>query len=469
MNRSFLWLAALVAIAPNLFAGVFDVGGKPAQKVTAYLPGEEPAAGAANNEQWKVWLRHSLASGELTKLRASASINKRVAAPNSAEAAYVLVCERDEAQSVVELLRDDAGRFYARVRDDAKKDARSPAGSNVVELDKDKPAAVTYSWPKCRATISKPSVVPLETAAKVVQLDSLRAGWFTVDQDNIENRFVHGNNTQNPGAVRVLKDARGVVRIPKNHDPSMACGLLVFIHAMPDAIIPDEVGAVCDELGFLCVAAADVGNQVPIADRLQRSLDVIATVQERYLIDQSRVYATGISGGGKLSVHAWLGYSEVFRGAVACVGMSAYENLKRADGKYYKGDFPKPSASKIASLHNRRVAAVTGDKDFNYEHIKLSVKLYQRDKMDVKLFDVPGMDHEFAPQATFSEAMRWVDEPWREVKAKAASEVAELTQKYSRNRGDISLRDLTHARTAAPFTREGWAALDAFGGLPRTP
>lgn len=468
MLRFMFCVISLAGVATQVVAGVFDVGGKPAERMTAYLAGHEPTSGGAEVKGYEVWLTHSLSSGELTKLRACASANKRVVLPDSADEAYVLVCERDQAKAIVDVMRDDAGRFYVRVRDDDgakdKKDVGGKKGdaAKVVELDRDKMAAVTYSWPKCREVTPSTGNVA-KSDAKLVKLDSLRAGWFWVDQENLEERFVHGRETQNPGAVRVLKDARAVVRLPKNYDPSVASGLVVFIHAMPDAVVPGSVGAICDELGFLCVAAGDVGNQTPIADRLQRSLDAVATVQEQYLIDQSRVYATGISGGGKLSVHAWLGYPEVFRGAVPCVGMSAYENLKRADGKYYKGDFPKPNASRIASLKDHRVAAVTGDKDFNYEHIKLSVKLYQRDKFDIRLFDVPGMEHEFAPEATFTDALRWVDEPWREANAKAIARVAELTQQYSKKKDAGVEKDLREAINEAPFTVESWQALKALG------
>lgn len=475
MNRTLLWLAAFVAFASHAVAGVFDVAGKPAESISAYLPGHEPVGEPSSNTPWDIWLQHPLASSELTKLRSTASSNKRVAIPESAEVVYVLVCERDTATTVIELLRDDAGRFFARIResDASEQNKDQPKGGSksdeekIFELNRDKAAALTYSWPKCRAAISKPGSTPPQSDAKTINLDLLKAGWFTVDQNNIENRFVHGKDTKNSGAVRVLKDARGVVRIPKNYNPSMASGLVVFIHAMPDAIIPQAVAAICDELGFLCVAAADVGNETPIADRLQRTLDAVTTVQEQYLIDQSRVYATGISGGGKLSVHAWLGYSEVFRGAVPCVGMSAYENLKRADGKYYRGDFPKPNASKIASLKDHRVAAVTGDRDFNYEHIKLSVKLYQRDKFDIKLFDVPGMEHTFAPEGTFSDALRWVDEPWRDARAKAITKTVELTKQFGQKKDTISEQDRQTALRAAPFTPEGWAALDALGVQPK--
>lgn len=472
MIRTLVCFAAFVGFASQVFAGIFDVGGKPAQSVTAFLPGHEPQG--EREKPWEMWLRHSLESGELTKLRASSNSIKRVELTESARLSYVLLCERETDLSWVDVFRDDEGRFYARVRvetsdEKAEKSEAKQADVNkksrdkkVVELDRDKVAGLTYPWPKCIAQIAKPAAAPPQSAAKIIQLDALRPGWFAVDQGSLEDRFVHGRDTQNPGSIRVLKDAHAVLRLPKDYDPSLASGLLVFIHAAPQAIIPDSVGAICDELNFLCVAAADVGNETPIADRLQRSLDAVATVEEQYLVDQSRVYATGVSGGGKLSVHAWLGYSEVFRGAVPCVGMSAYENLKRADGKYYRGDFPKPGRAAIASLRDHRLAAITGDKDFNYEHIKLSIGLYQRDKFDVKLIDIPGMRHEFAAESPFSDALRWVDEPWRNAKAEAASTALKVLERCKDDHANVSERERQEVLHASPFTREGWRALEVF-------
>ncbi len=449
-----LWLAL------PAWAGIFDVQGKRPQRVElltsdASTPIDENASAM---EQTLAGVGYLLSTEEITKLRTLAGSTKPAAMPKDATRIATLQLFASETTRTVELWHAGTGDFFARATDDDE-------GSGV-RLDTRKTEALGQPWPRYRGGFEvKAAAIPVTAVAdgKVMPLPKpMLPAWLTVDEDQLSERYVRGRDTKNPGTNRSLSEAHALVRLPKGYNPRIACGLLVFVHAAPEAAIPEAIMPVADELGFICVAAGNVGNDQVVANRLQRTLDAVETIQARYLIDTSRVYFTGISGGGKISTHAWFGFPEIVKGAIPVVATSIYENLRRSDGKYYQGDYPRPNARRFDQLRAHRLACITGEKDMNYEHITLAIKLMLRDRLDVKLFDVPGMGHEFAKSTDFAQALRWIDEPNRsalDVSIAEASKLldeAKLAKTTSKEQAKLLAR---RAMDAAPWTPIAWDAL----------
>lgn len=460
MFMRFAFLATLsTALASTVsLAGVFDIAGKRPQRV------EIVGANAGSAPEYASIMERGLAGvwgalepNQVATLR-GLGLGKPTDVGVSASLVQRLRLLGDDASEVVEIWHDGSGDFFARR-------AQDPAGKGV-RLDRRKFEKLGVAWERfggwgtdgagqkaSGSEAEKPATTPLEPP--------MIASWLTVDEDQLSVRFVKGRETKNPGMTRVLAEVRGLVRLPTGYDAQIASGLLVFIHAAPDAAIPEAITGVADELGLICVSAANVGNDQTVADRLQRTMDVIETVRTRYLLDTDRVYFTGISGGGKITTHAFFGFPEVVKGGVPVVAISVYEHMKRADGKYYRGDFPKPSDRKMVELRQHRLACITGDEDGNYEHITLAIKLMLKDRLDVRLFDVPGMGHEFAKADTFAEALRWVDEPRRVAReeriTKARGLLAEAKSAASaEKRAELARK----AMDAAPWTPVAWDALE---------
>jgi predicted esterase len=459
MRTTTFAMVAWLCVAGSAFAGVFDVGGKRPQRVE--VVGASIAATDSNDANASV-MERALAGvwGELSSDQISTLRGLGLGKPASMGEGAVLVrrlrLSSGEVRETVEVWHDGAGDFFAR------RDA-DPPGKGV-KLDRRKFEKLGEAWERFegfdKQEGTRQSARGIEAATS--RLDSaIVPSWWTVDEDQLSERFVKGRDTKNPGMARVLTEVRGLVRLPKGHDARMASGLLVFIHAAPDAAIPEAITAAADALGLVCASAANVGNDQTVADRLQRTLDLVETVRTRHLIDADRVYFTGLSGGGKITTHAFFGFPEVVKGGVPVVAISVYEHMKRADGKYYRGDFPKPAERKLEQLRKHRLACITGKQDGNYEHITLAIKLMLKDRLDVRLFDVPGMGHEFASAESIAEALTWVDEPAREARDARIAESRALLDD-ARAATDASTRRALARRAmdAAPWTEPAWDALD---------
>lgn len=436
------------------FAGVFDVAGKRPERVEVVgdtVSPTQPSMSVMERGLAGVW--HEFTREEIGVLR-GLGLGKPTEMGRDAMVVTRLRLTGDGESEIVAIWHDGMGDFFA-VR-------ASDAPGKATKLDRRKFEKLGGTWERFAGWEKNTAT---QKIARVAGEAGPLAGpmvpsWLTVDDDQLSERFVRGRDTKNPGMTRVLADVSGLVRVPTDYDPKIAAGLLVFVHAAPDASIPKAIWAVADELGFICVSAANVGNDQTVADRLQRTLDAVETVRTRYLIDADRVYLTGLSGGGKITAHAFFGFPDVVKGGVPVVAISVYEHMKRADGKYYRGDFPKPSDRRMNELRQHRLACITGDKDGNYEHITLAIKLMLKDRLDVKLFDVPGMGHEFAKSETFADALRWVDEPRRIARDKRIATARGLLAEAQAATSAERRRELARqAMDAAPWTTVAWEAM----------
>ncbi len=84
--------------------------------------------------------------------------------------------------------------------------------------------------------------------------------------------------------------------------PKSPAGILIWCDADDSSRLPASLYKACDELNLILAGFSQVGNDRPIADRLQRALDAWMTVGTRFHTNRRRVYATGISGGASLAV-----------------------------------------------------------------------------------------------------------------------------------------------------------------------
>jgi predicted esterase len=344
-----------------------------------------------------------------------------------------------------------------------------------VLIDGAKFAALAEAWPAFAGVGVHAAEVPSAggasgaarthpDAGRTVELVGVRGGlrpsWWTLTDRVLRQKLNTPADTRARGTDRQLGDERMVVRPPRGWDGRSAVGVLVFVHAAPLGVIPEAIAPAADELGLVCVSAANAGNDRPAADRYQLTLDAIQTVRERYPVDDERVYVCGLSGGGKVSTHVWAGFPEIVRGAGPVVAVGSYEHLRRDDGQYWRGDFPKPAPATMKVLKERRLAAITGDRDGNQDYIRRALRVMEGDGLDVRLFDYAGMGHEMATPERFAEALRWVDEPARtrgaEREARAAALMKEAAAEPSR-RAEL----LERAMDAAPLSATAWRAWDA--------
>lgn len=291
---------------------------------------------------------------------------------------------------------------------------------------------------------------------KLVEMDAT-AGVIHISPTLVKQRLFANTNVSTPDTVRDLSTGRVVIRLPKSIKREMYCGLLVWVHAGDDAVLPESLFEAADSLGLVLATQVDAGNGTPLVTRMQRISDTMATVLERVHIDLERVYVGGISGGGKISVMYTAAFPEVFSGALCVVGFGTYVKTEYKEGiGEWAALFTRSSGEQWRLFRSARLAAVTGDKDFNYPPIKASADVYIRDGLTCKLFDVPGLAHVVPDGSEIMKAMSWIDQKGRAVRATDEKEAAELLS----GEGAERQAQLMKAIERAPFSTAAWKAMD---------
>lgn len=293
-------------------------------------------------------------------------------------------------------------------------------------------------------------------------------GWFVIDGAVFKERILRGLPHKVPGAERVLADETLYVRLPAGHRATLAAGVLVWVHPVERGPLPKVLFDAADELGLIVVGAEVTGNDRPRADRYQLALDGVATVCERYLVDRRRVYISGFSGGGKISTHLWLWFPEVFQGVVPVGALATYEGVPAGPGMVWPMDFAKPAGLMMNQAKGKRCGVMTGPPDFNYQPIVNGIKVIRGDGLNVRLFEYADMAHELPRSERFLEVMRWVDEPYREVRAgeeKAAREALENVRRDGGLKPGSTewKRALVGVTEVGPWTEAAWEAVEMLG------
>ncbi len=117
-----------------------------------------------------------------------------------------------------------------------------------------------------------------------------------------------------------LTQERFTVYVP-SHSPPRGYGLLVFVPAWENAMLPRGWAAILDRRGVIFVSAANSGNEANILDR-RDPLALLAAhnIMQRFRVDPERVYIGGYSGGSRVALRLALGYPDIFRGAFLNAG-----------------------------------------------------------------------------------------------------------------------------------------------------
>lgn len=357
----------------------------------------------------------------------------------------------------VELGQTRSGWLLARELD-AKEGAPT-----LARLDERRFELLSKDWPALRAMFDAP---PGSPRGELVELPQpYVASSVELDSATLRQRIYGRNPTGVHPLSRELSEEQVFLRMPKELDRRRPAGLLVWIHAIDSPQPPlNVIAPACDELGLVIASIANAGNSRDVVNRLQLVLDAVATVSERVPIDPSRVYLTGISGGGRCSSILWSAFPDVFTGAVPIVGLDSYQAAPTGTGQAWAPAFVQPGGSRFALLRKHRLAAISGEADQNFTEMSVRIDGLLRDGLDVRLVHQPGMGHEMCAQESFAEALHWVDEPAQEAFGSAAERAGELLERAKRESGEQRTRLLERAMETAPWSDPAWEAYELLKG-----
>ena len=140
------------------------------------------------------------------------------------------------------------------------------------------------------------------------------------------------------------------VYVPGDYDGSVAYGLVVWVSPGGGGTVPDEGWrGVLDRRKLIWVGPALAGNDAVWPVRVGKALDAVANIKSLYRIDDTRVYATGLSGGGRAASMLGIGFPDVFAGGCYIAGCDSLPGCGvRAAGPVLAAQpsrRPKPSSS----------------------------------------------------------------------------------------------------------------------------
>jgi predicted esterase len=316
----------------------------------------------------------------------------------------------------------------------------------------------------------QPAVKPGNGPAVVELSKPYLAGRYVMDQETISRRLLGGRSTKIDKADRVLEIEKLSVRLPAGYSAREPAGLLVWVDAGDDGQPPPCLFAAMDEANVIAAGFAKCGNTRPVANRYQLVLDAVATVSRRYHVDPRRVYVSGISGGGRIASIVAACFPDVFTGAVPIVGLNCSEAIPVGGGKVVPPSYVKPTGKLMELLRQRRIGAITGQKDFNQQEIVAAAQILRGVGVQAKVFDFPGMGHELPSPEGFAEAFKWVDEPYQKLR-KGEIEAGERAMRAAVGTGgefkvknDADRAALMRVTEVAPWTPSAWRAVELLDG-----
>jgi hypothetical protein len=184
--------------------------------------------------------------------------------------------------------------------------------------------------------------------------------------------------------------------VPENYDPDTPAGLVVYVSPMDSGAIPGRWKSVMDDNNLIWIGANHSGNRVKAARRVSFALFAPVVAAGTYKIDESRVYLSGFSGGGRVASIIAPEYSHIFGGAIYICGVNFWGKRK-----------PK----QMEEVRENRYVFVTGRKDFNRTETRDVHRMYRRAGVNnVLLMDISGMDHTIPSAAKFAEAIIFLDD-----------------------------------------------------------
>lgn len=315
---------------------------------------------------------------------------------------------------------------------------------------------------------------PITTDTDLITAGSTR---FEMPQPYIESATILDRRTikariknRYPDLTRKPGDELYRVRLPKNYDPDSPAGILIWISPMTDGRIPKIFESVLDNLGLIAIGIDNNGNKRPITDRLQNHLDSIDTIAHHYRIDRSRIYLTGMSGGGRCSSILQIAFPELFAGAVPIVGLDTYHNAPTGDpGKFWPARLGRPASKWMRLLKTKRIAAITGSADFNEPEMSIRKELLKKDGIEMRLDIIEGMAHTMPTAGQFLSALTWVDEPHSKERETALKDAQELMDQFASKFGEsdvdnpVARKLLIKTISLAPWSTPAWSACQLLG------
>lgn len=196
-----------------------------------------------------------------------------------------------------------------------------------------------------------------------------------------------------------IKTITTYLYVPENYKNDGSWGLYLHVNAGNRG---QPVGSWVEGLKkhkLIYASPHGVENKVASPKRIGIALDTLATLQSIYSLDSKKIIIGGFSGGGSIACLTTFLFPDLFKG---CISSARGIGLNSEFHYLSKKDIRKVKREDV------RFCFITGEGDFNYNHIVKNRGHWEKNKLAFEIFDVPGMKHEVANAESFGAALEWI-------------------------------------------------------------
>jgi predicted esterase len=193
------------------------------------------------------------------------------------------------------------------------------------------------------------------------------------------------------------------VYVSRNYTAAVPAGLIVYMSPIDTGEIPIEWKYTFDKQNLIWVSVDGSGNTASQEQRISEAKASLKFIDERYDLDNQRIYISGMSGGAQIAGIVAASYPELFNGGIFLCGVNPWSE-READ------PWIENPPDKLEKMKNNRYVFVSGTEDFKLAATARVYRKYKKAGIEAsKLIVVDGMGHELPNAATYRRAIEFLD------------------------------------------------------------
>lgn len=222
---------------------------------------------------------------------------------------------------------------------------------------------------------------------------SLRTGSFTI---TLSPGKLLGEAAQKVASViPVDEPISWEVYIPESYGAESPAGIVVYVSPSQSGRPPRGWTSVMDEHNLIWIGANKSGNRVLVSRRVMKAILALNAIQQEYVLDETRIYVAGFSGGGKTASMIATDYADTFDGGFFVCGV-----------EFWNVDEPQH----FKAIQSNRYVFLTGERDHALEPTKRVYRKYRDAGVPhIQLVIVDDMGHDNPPRREISRAIEFLD------------------------------------------------------------
>ena len=185
------------------------------------------------------------------------------------------------------------------------------------------------------------------------------------------------------------------VHVPDGYSAESPAGIIVYVSPSQSGTPPRGWSSVMDEHNLIWISANKSGNRVLVPLRVLKAILALHAIQQEYVLDETRIYVAGFSGGGKIASMIATDYAKTFDGGFFICGV-----------EFWDVDEPRY----FEAIKSSRYVFLTGERDQALEPTKRVYRNYRDAGVPhIQLVVVHDMGHSNPPRREISRAIEFLD------------------------------------------------------------